>query len=499
MTTHDKKPNTYLSKTLFMKGLQCHKALYFEKYQPELKVEQDTDMQLRLAGGIEAGNYAKGLFPGGVEVPYDGLSHDEQVAMTQQLIAEGTNTIYEAAFFHDGIFVKLDILHMGTKGWEMYEVKASNEYKDHYLNDISVQYYVAAGSGLKISKAHIVYMNREYVRKGAIDPKKLFVTENITGDVKKNQAVIKTKLDEIRKMLLGDMPVMDIGSHCDDPYECDFMSHCREHLPDTSVFDLCGSSKIKWELYYEGHHDMAKLPLDRLEPKQRFQVEAYIGKTEITDKTVVKQYLNSLTYPLCFFDFETFQQPVPPFDGTKPYQKIPFQYSLHVIEEKGAKLNHYEYLAEPGTDPREEIARGLISQIPKDATVLVYHKPFETEILNNFKSWFPKYAKKLDAIIDNIVDLKEPFSQRVAYHWKMQGSASLKAVLPAFIPEMTYEGMEVSHGGEAQEAYFTMQELEDPKGLGRLRKALLEYCRQDTLAMVRLLEKLEDISKEAGR
>lgn len=147
---------------------------------------------------------------------------------------------------------------------------------------------------------------------------------------------------------------------------------------------------------------------------------------------------------------------MPPFEGTKPYQKIPFQYSLHVIEKEGAKPKHYEYLVEPGQDPRQAIANGLIEQIPADATVFAYHKAFEIGIMNNLKEWFPKLAKKLDTIIDNIIDLKEPFSQRVAYHWKMQGSASLKKVLPAFIPEMTYEGMEISEGGAAQEAYFDM-------------------------------------------
>lgn len=493
MTSTKKEPNTYLSKTLFMKGLQCHKALYLEKYHPELKGELDADTKLRFAGGIEAGNYAKELFPGGVEVPFEGLTHDDQVAMTQAELAKGTKTIYEATFCHNGIFVKLDILHKGSKGWEMFEVKASNDFKEHYLNDLSLQYYVAMNAGMTIKKAHIVYMNREYVRKGAIDIKKLFVIKDITKQVKDNQAFIKNSLIQIREMLLGRSPQIDIGIHCSDPYECDFADYCMEHLPEPSVFDLCGSTKIKWKLYYEGHSDMSKLPLDRLEQKQRFQVEAFINGAVIVDKIVVKQFLNSLTYPLCFFDFETFQQPVPPFDGTKPYQKIPFQYSLHVIEKKGAKPIHYEYLAEPGEDPREAIAKALIEQISADATVLAYHKSFEIGIMNNLKEWFPKLAKKLDAIIDNIIDLKEPFSQRAAYHWKMQGSASLKVVLPAFVPGMTYEGMEISEGGAAQAAYFDMCAAA-PKELKRIRKALLEYCKQDTLAMVKLWKKLQEMA-----
>ena len=180
MASTKKEPNTSLSKTLFMKGLQCHKALFLQKYHPELKSELDADTMLRFAGGYDAGNYAKDLFPGGIEVPYEGMTHDDQVAMTQAELTKGTKTIYEATFSANGIFVKLDILHKGSKGWEMHEVKASNDFKEHYLNDLSIQYYVATKAGIPIKKAHIVYINREYVRNGAIDPKKLFVIEDIT-------------------------------------------------------------------------------------------------------------------------------------------------------------------------------------------------------------------------------------------------------------------------------------------------------------------------------
>ncbi len=209
--TAKKKPSTNLSKTLFIKRLQCYKALYLEKYYPEMKGEMGADLKLRLAGGVEAGNYAKDLFPGGIEVPCEGMTYDDQVAMTQNDIAKGTKTFYEAAFSHNGIFVKIDILHKGSKGWEMYEVKASNDYKQHYLNDISLQYHVATEAGVPIKKASIVYMNRDYVRKGAIDPQKLFVIENITAQVKDNQAFIGTSLDQIRKMLMGKRPQIDIG------------------------------------------------------------------------------------------------------------------------------------------------------------------------------------------------------------------------------------------------------------------------------------------------
>lgn len=206
-----------------------------------MKGELDADTKLRFAGGHEAGKYANDLFPGGIEIPYEGMSHEDQLVMTQNELAKGSKTIYEATFSHNDIFVKLDILHKGPKGWEMYEVKASNEFKGHYLNDVSIQYYVAAGSGLPIEKASIIYLNSKYIRNGPIEPKKLFVSEDITRQVKDNQAFIKANIGHIRKMLLGSRPEIDIGRYCEDPYECDFMDFCREHLPEPSVFDLCGS------------------------------------------------------------------------------------------------------------------------------------------------------------------------------------------------------------------------------------------------------------------
>src|SRR5208283_168744 len=301
MKINDKQKSTYLSKTLFMKGMQCHKALYLEKYHPELKDEMDADTKRRLAGGHEVGEYAMKLFPGGTEVPYEGLDYTEQLTMTQDEIKKKTQTVYEAAFSYDSIFVKLDILHHGAQGWEIYEVKASNENKEHYLDDLSLQFYVAINSGLPITKVHIVYLNKNYIRKGSIEPPKLFVIKDTTSEVKENQENIKKNIEEIKKMLLGGQPEIAIGVQCSKPHKCDFWSHCSKHLPENSVMDLCGSKKIKFELHNEGYYSMDSLPLERLEPRQRFQVEAYVNKKEIVDIAGIKSFLDSLSYPLCFF------------------------------------------------------------------------------------------------------------------------------------------------------------------------------------------------------
>jgi hypothetical protein len=199
-------------------------------------------------------------------------------------------------------------------------------------------------------------------------------------------------------------------------------------------------------------------------------------------------------YPICFLDFETtFMVPIPLFDGSKPYQKIPFQYSLHYLERDGAELLHYEYLSQAKLDLRREFLEKLLNQLPEDACVLVYNKTFETGILNDLIQMFPEHEEKVANIISNVRDLMIPFRNKDVYRWKMEGSYSLKYVLPALAPELTYEGMQISDGGMAANAWLRLWEMDDSAEIEGVRSALLEYCKLDTLGIVRVLEKLVDI------
>ena len=219
MSAKNKKTNTYLSKSLFIKGLQCHKYLYLEKYHSDLKDEISDQQEALFQSGTEIGLYAQKLFPNGVEIPYDGLSHSEQLKKTSDEIKKGTTTIYEATFSYDNIFVKVDILHKGKEGWEIYEVKASTEVKDVHKDDIAVQYYVLKGCGLPVSKVFLVYINNQYVRHGDIEVSKLFTVKDLTETVIEKQDYVKENIKKMREMLLmSDIPDLDIGEHCSAPY-----------------------------------------------------------------------------------------------------------------------------------------------------------------------------------------------------------------------------------------------------------------------------------------
>jgi hypothetical protein len=341
-----------------------------------------------------------------------------------------------------------------------------------------------------MNRAYLVHINNGYVRQGDIVPEELFVLQDITGIVKEKQGSIPDTLAEMRAMLRGKMPEIDIGPHCSDPYDCDFMGFCWQHVPEDSVFSLRGRGIDQWELYRQGVIKLEDVPLDSLNLMQRMQVEYYLDKKSHADPAKIRKFLEKIRYPVCFLDFETFGSGIPLFDGTRPYQQVPFQYSLHRFDAEGGELRHFEYLAQPGVDPRKEIAEKLVGEIPEGACVIAYNMSFEKRVMRELGDFVPNLRKRLNAIAEGMIDLMEPFKRRDIYHWRMNGSYSLKSVLPVLVPGMTYEDLEISDGTMASEAYFAMETIADPAELSRLRKALLEYCEQDTLGLVRLLEKM---------
>jgi hypothetical protein len=480
------KRNLFLSKSQYIRGMQCHKSLYLYKHNKDLRDETSAAQQAIFSSGTDVGLLAQDLFPGGIEVPFEGLTIAQQVALTEREMATGRKTIYEASIEHDGFFVKVDILHKGENGWELYEVKSSTSVKDVNYHDIALQYYVLTGAGIKLHKACLVHINNQYVRNAAIEINRLFSISDLTTEVVEMQDDVSNNVAAMRSMIGGKVPEIDIGRHCSDPYDCDFRGHCWQHVPEDSVFDLRGRGIDKFNCYDRGLIAFADLPLDELNNSQRFQVEMHLKQAEHVNPEGIKAFLDSLWYPLCHFDFETFMSPVPFYDGTKPYQQIPFQYSLHIQREEGGPIEHYEFLAEPNVDPRPGLIKTMLAQIPEDACVLTFNMAFEKTRLKELIQNFPKHAEDLNNIHERVMDLIVPFRKRFAYRWQQRGSNSIKNVLPAFIPEMSYKDLEISDGGMAMDAYHLMCAEGDEAKLKKLRNNLLKYCERDTEAMVKL-------------
>jgi len=486
--------STSLSKSQFIRGLQCHKSLWLYKNRPDLREEPDASMQALFNEGTRVGELAQELFPGGETIIFERSKFEENIKKTKDLIESGVKTIYEATFKYDNVLVMVDILNKGRGGWEIYEVKSSTSVKSVHEEDVAVQYYVLSGSGMKVKSAALVHINNQYARKGDIDVKQLFTINDLTKDTKDKQEFVKKELKKIRKALKKDEPKIDIGPHCSDPYDCEFQGHCWQHIPDSSIFDISrlGWDK-KWALYDDGIIKFEDLPKNYwLNSKQSIQVEAELTGKDFIDKEAIKEFLATLHYPLYFLDFETINPAIPPFDGIRPYQKIPFQYSIHYQKRKGGKVYHKEFLAEEGTDPRKLLAQGLAEIIPAGSCVLAYKMSFEQGVILELCNQFPKFKKKLMAIHDSILDLMIPFQNKAMYKKEMNGSYSIKVVLPALVPELNYANMEINQGGQASSTYATLYLIEDKKEREKIRKDLLDYCKLDTLAMVKILDKLRE-------
>jgi hypothetical protein len=305
--------------------------------------------------GTDVGIVAQGLFPGGKVIPYDGMSLDDQKKLTQAEIATGTPILYEPAFQFNKVFVKADILRKVGDQWDLYEVKGSTGIKDVYLDDIALQYYVLKNSGLPIRKAYLVYINNLYIRNGALDLDQLFLFEDLTQKAIEREGSVREEIGRLRGILAGGLPVTDIGEHCSDPYPCDFQGHCWGHLPEYSVLNLVKRGANPWDLYRQGFLRLEDIPKDSLSPVQALQVEAYLDRKEFVNAEGIRNFLSTLWDPLYFLDFETFFTAIPIYDGTKPYQQVPYQYSLHYLQGGNSDLGHTEFLAPPNIDPRRPL------------------------------------------------------------------------------------------------------------------------------------------------
>ena len=490
-----------LSKSLYIRGLQCEKSLWLKKKKPEVLQASDDGAQAVFDTGTSVGELACELFSGGERIEYTG-NFSSQIAKTKELMGRGAKVIYEATFCFDGILVMVDILRIGKDGLIINEVKSSTSVKEVYIDDSAIQYYVLSSLGYKVSVANIIHIDNSYVRGEKLELEKFFHAEDVTEQVKQKQADIPQILSKFDEILSKDTePEVDIGPQCSDPYTCDAWEYCwrkQRGIPEYSIFDISRlRSDKKFELYKSvvlKFEDIKEL--DKFNASQQIQIRSELSKEQIIDKEAIKEFLETLSYPLYHLDFETFQQAVPEFIGLSPYEQIPFQFSIHKDDGKG-NLEHFEFLAEVGADPRYELALNLIKFIPQDACVLAYNMSFEKRVIRRLAEIYPQISNELMAIHSNIKDLMAPFVSKSYYHPKMRGSYSIKYVLPALVPEFesAYKDLNlIHHGGEAMQAYEAMAYM-PAKERNAYKKALLAYCKLDTLAMVKVLEKLREVIK----
>ncbi|MFH1729779.1 MAG: DUF2779 domain-containing protein [Pseudomonadota bacterium] len=494
-----------LSKSNYLLGCQCPLRLWLHKHRKDLLPEEiPLSLQHTFDQGHEVGKLAQKYFKAGIEITEDYKNIPGAIDSTKKNIAGGSAIIFEAtASTTEGLFCRIDILRKAAdgQGWDMIEVKQSTHVAKYHLDDVAFQRYVFENAGYKINKSILMHINNKFIKNGEIDLSEFFVLEDVTEAAIKGQAKVKRNVQKFLKILSQSEEFeIPVGSHCNNPFDCDFIDYCWSSIPKYSVYNIFKRNKNKLKkLLDQNIIKVGDIPLDLdLSSKQRIDIESYQNGEIYKDKAKIDDFLKLLKYPLYFLDYETIFPAIPLFDGTKPYGQVPFQFSLHIQKKKGGTLEHLEYLHNEFSDPRAGLVKMLVSSCCKNGkcagTVIVYNKPFEATINKSLAAAFPEYKKELLEINQKMKDLLIPFKQRFLYHPNQEGSASIKKVLPAFIPNMNYHDLEIGEGGIASLKYLEMisdsTELEIKE---KIYKALKVYCGQDTLAMVKLLEELENI------
>ena len=366
-----------LSKSQYVRGLQCYKSLWLYKNRKDLRKAPENKRATLFQIGSDVGELARELFPNGTEIEFNANDFSGMIKKTKQLIEKDTETIYEATFNENDIFVMVDILVRNGNGWNIYEVKSTTKIKEYHIDDISIQWY-ALKDRFNLEKAYIIHINNKYLRKGELKIRALFHMEDVTQQVQDKLEEIPLKLKEMQDILKqSNEPNIDIGPHCFDPFECEFYEYCWRDIPKKhSIFELINARKKKWELYKEDILYIIDIPDDKLTESQKIQKNTLKSSIPHIDKKIIKEFIDKVSYPISFLDFETFMEVIPRFDNQKPYQQIPFQYSLHILYQNG-DLDHKEFLADENSDPRPEFIKKLLKDIPKDGTIVAYNISFE--------------------------------------------------------------------------------------------------------------------------
>ena len=487
-----------LSKSTFLRGLKCEKSLYLYKHHYDTKDDVSNAQQAIFDQGNEAGILAQQLFPNGVDVsPEDHRYMADSAPKTLELIRQGETVIYEATFIYDEVLVALDILVKDEEGWKAYEVKSSTSVKDTHIHDAAIQFYTLSHAGIDLKDISIVHINSDYVRNGPVDINELFTIQSVYDDIQSLLPNIPSQLSRLKSVIAQvNIPEVAIGSQCTSPYTCDFKGTCWKDVPEYSVFDLVNlRSNKKFAFYDQGILSLEEVSKhrDQLNDRQVRQIEAELTQETLIDKDNIRAFIDDLTYPLYYLDFETINPSIPLYDGSRPYQASVFQYSLHKQASATAEVEHMDFLGDPAEDPRLAFAEQMIRDCGDSGDILVYNISFERGKIMDLAELLPNHKDALQRIADRLKDLMVPFKEQWYYAPEMRGSYSIKAVLPALISELSYQDLDIKDGGIASSTFLSMVKGSFEGNIEETRQHLIEYCKLDTWAMVKILEKLREV------
>lgn len=489
-----------LSKSGYMQFLKHPALLWLAKYDKTKLPPVDAATQAIFDAGHAFEAYAESLFPEAALIGFN--DYDEYKSMperTQAALENGAHTIFQGRFSHEAYTFICDIVHkVGEKALDLYEIKSSTAAKDDHIYDLAYQAMILEDKGYEVQNVAVIHVNSGYVRQGNIDPVQLTaitdVTERVRGEMQNTRRLAEGALKIMSSSEIPDISPSRARLKSFD----DYMKVYRNlvEVAEGSIYDLVSIDAEKaGELEKLGIKNIIDIPDDfHLTTKQRLQVMVTKSGEPMINKKAIAEFIDSLEYPLYFLDYETMASAVPYFDGTKPYQQLPFQYSLHVIDEPGAKLRHMAYLHSENSNPAESLSKQLKEQVGENGTVLTWNMMFEKSCNKTLGALAPEFEQFYKDLNWRIVDLMEPFATGLYAHKDFKGSASIKNVLPVLVPELSYKELEIQEGSSAQRLW--MEAVLDDRHDGdkdKILADLLKYCELDTLAMVRIFEVLNKL------
>jgi len=484
-----------ISKSKFVAGVQCLKRLYFQVHHPELATGSTEATEAVMEQGHQVGLVAQKAFPGGVLVAEDHEHLDDAIRVTRELVGNAeVPAIFEATFEHGGVLVRTDVLERRNRtGYRLIEVKSATGPKPHYAYDMGIQKYVLSGAGVNLEGTRLMHLNRDYIFDGQeYDASRLFVIAEVPQEQTICDAEISTRVEnQLRVLGQPAPPDVEPGRQCTEPVLCEFYDHCNPDLPADHVSFLprIRTEKVD-DLIASGIMSVHQIPDEfPLSETQRRAVDAAkSGKMWISPELAGE--LSTLRYPICFMDFETIFPALPRFTGMRPYDHVPFQWSVHRQERAGALIKRYDFLAESTSDLRVQFLETLCQAIKMAGSIVVYNQGFEASRLDELARWLPEHRSEIAKIKAKLWDLLAVI-RRSVYHPAFRGSFSLKRVAAAILPGMSYDGLDVAEGIQAGIVWARLVDpATSPEKKDTLKRALLQYCGQDTLALARIIHLL---------
>ncbi|NCT66665.1 MAG: DUF2779 domain-containing protein [Rhodanobacteraceae bacterium] len=480
-----------LSKSRVQSGRQCHKRLWLELHRRDA-AQWSEAAQAVLDAGTQFGELARELLGGGVLIEADHLHVDDALAETAAALAlprRQAPRLFEAAFSHRGVRVRVDALERGRRGDTLVEVKSTASVKDEHLWDCAIQTWVARGAGRAIAKVVLAHVDTAFVYQTPGDYRGLLHRVDITAEVEARLPEIPRLVAELKRVAAGPMPAIATGAHCAQPYDCPFFEHCRAAEPPGPEYPvdlLPHAVGVIARLLAAGYTDLRKVPTSALPPGrlQRIARVTRTGRAHVSPK--LPRLLAAIAYPRYYLDFETVSFVVPRWPGTRPFQPVPFQFSCHV-EQRPGELAHADFLDLSGASPLRAFAECLLATLGTHGPVLVWNRGFEAAPLRDLAALFPDLADALLGVAERLLDLL-PLYRAHYYHRDMRGSWSIKRVLPTVAPELAYDELAIGDGNAAQAGYLeAIDAATPPQRRAALHAELSAYCRRDTEAMLRLM------------